>query len=168
MTKVDGRQSPAIDKLNVPNSSITKGALQGKGRFGDILEGSVTGELNFIIIVFFFVSIKIKQFNWMWQVWVQQKAALVFYSGYWVLETRTWTLNSADRWICSIESVTPIWRPCWAAVGTRPTFKWFSWNTTRTSIWNRICCRLLLPLSCRGRSPKFKAPQFRSLEEWTH
>jgi hypothetical protein len=30
MTKVDGRQSPAIDKLNVPNSSITKGALQGK------------------------------------------------------------------------------------------------------------------------------------------
>jgi hypothetical protein len=53
MTKVDGRQSPAIDKLNVPNSSITKGALQGKCRFGDILEGSVTGELNFIIISFF-------------------------------------------------------------------------------------------------------------------
>lgn len=43
----NGRQSPTIDKLNVPNSAITKGALQGKGRFGDILEGSVTGELNF-------------------------------------------------------------------------------------------------------------------------
>lgn len=47
MTKEDqgenGRQSPAIDKLNVPSSAITKGALQGKGRFGDILEGLVTG-----------------------------------------------------------------------------------------------------------------------------
>ncbi len=49
VTKEDGRQSPAIDKLNVPNSSIIKGALQGKGRFGDILEGSVTGELNFVV-----------------------------------------------------------------------------------------------------------------------
>lgn len=47
LTKEDqgenGRQSPAIDKLNVPSSAITKGALQGKGRFGDILEGLVTG-----------------------------------------------------------------------------------------------------------------------------
>jgi hypothetical protein len=92
----------------------------------------------------------------MWQVWVQQKAALVFYSGYWVLETRTWTLNSANGWICSIESTTPIWWPCWAGVGTRPTFKWFSWNPTRTSIWNRICCRLLLRLSRRGRFPNSK------------
>lgn len=41
----NGQQSPAIDKLNVPSSAITKGALIGKGRFGDILEGSVTGRL---------------------------------------------------------------------------------------------------------------------------
>ncbi len=40
----NGLQSPAIDKLNVPSSAITKGALLGKGRFGDILEGTVTGQ----------------------------------------------------------------------------------------------------------------------------
>ena len=31
------------DKLNVPSSAVTKGALLGKGRFGDVLEGFVSG-----------------------------------------------------------------------------------------------------------------------------
>lgn len=40
----NGQPTQPIDKLNVPSSAISKGSLIGKGRFGDILEATVTGK----------------------------------------------------------------------------------------------------------------------------
>jgi len=45
----------AADKLHVSSSSITKGVFLGKGRFGDVLEGFVTGNLNKIQIFRFHI-----------------------------------------------------------------------------------------------------------------